>query len=235
MSRDQVSVRVFVATRSAGDEFCFVQWAALHGSMSPLVHPPRSPGSTPQLSGQSRPPSVRWRIGALVRRGRHGHSGRGQPGGRRGERVHSSVEPQRRRLSQYDRRMERAASPEHRLQWLVDRAEIAECLVNYARCIDRRDWAGLQESYTDDGVMQHGEVSVPVRQFPSSQRRSSPGAPPRTILWATRRSWSRVIGRARTRTTLPPTSPKAPPSGARQAAGTTASSSEPTWVGGSPA
>jgi hypothetical protein len=42
--------------------------------------------------------------------------------------------------------MERA-SPEQRLQWLVDRAEIAECLVNYARCIDRRDWAGLQNSY----------------------------------------------------------------------------------------
>lgn len=58
--------------------------------------------------------------------------------------------------------MERALSPEHGhgLQWLQDRAEIAECLVNYARCIDQRDWAGLQDTYTRDGVMQHGEVSV---------------------------------------------------------------------------
>jgi SnoaL-like domain len=59
------------------------------------------------------------------------------------------------------RRMDRPTDPEQRLQWLMDRAEIAECLVNYARCIDRRDWAGLQDSYAEDGVMQHGEVSVP--------------------------------------------------------------------------
>ena len=51
-------------------------------------------------------------------------------------------------------------SPEARLQWLVDRAEIAELLVAYARCIDRRDWSGLQETYTEDGVMDHGAVAV---------------------------------------------------------------------------
>lgn len=62
--------------------------------------------------------------------------------------------------------MEPAASPEQRLQWLVDRAEIAECLVTYARCIDRRDWTGLQNSYTADGVMQHGEASVPRESVP---------------------------------------------------------------------
>ncbi len=38
--------------------------------------------------------------------------------------------------------------------------------MNYAGCIDRRDWAGLQESYTEDGVMQHGEASVPRRDVP---------------------------------------------------------------------
>ena len=63
-------------------------------------------------------------------------------------------------------RMERPTAPEQRLQWLMDRAEIAECLVNYARCIDRRDWAALQDSYTEDGVMQHGEASVPRDAVP---------------------------------------------------------------------
>ncbi|MBJ7610058.1 MAG: nuclear transport factor 2 family protein [Candidatus Dormibacteraeota bacterium] len=48
-----------------------------------------------------------------------------------------------------------------RLQWLIDRAEIAECLVNYARDIDRRDWRALQDSYTESDVMQPGEASVP--------------------------------------------------------------------------
>jgi ketosteroid isomerase-like protein len=55
---------------------------------------------------------------------------------------------------------QRPTSPEAQLQWLVDRAEIAELLVEYARCIDRRDWAGLQETYTVDGVMDHGAVAV---------------------------------------------------------------------------
>jgi hypothetical protein len=57
-------------------------------------------------------------------------------------------------------------SPEQQLQWLMDRAAIADCLVNYARCIDRRDWVGLQDSYTADGVMQHGEASVPREAMP---------------------------------------------------------------------
>jgi hypothetical protein len=57
-------------------------------------------------------------------------------------------------------------SAEQRLQWLIDRAEIAERLVEYARCIDRRDWDGLQDSYTEKGVMQHGEVSVPREAMP---------------------------------------------------------------------
>jgi hypothetical protein len=51
-------------------------------------------------------------------------------------------------------------SLDEQVRWLVDRARIAELLVRYARCIDERDWAGLQETYTDDGVMQHGTVSV---------------------------------------------------------------------------
>jgi len=67
--------------------------------------------------------------------------------------------------------VERVTSTEHQLQWLVDRAEIAECLVNYARCIDRRDWAGLQDTYTADGVMQHGDVSVPRESVPELSER----------------------------------------------------------------
>src|ERR1700686_3508490 len=65
-----------------------------------------------------------------------------------------------------ERRMERPTSTEERVQWLMDRAEIAECLVGYAGCIDRRDWAGPQDSNTKDGVMQHGEVSVPRQAGP---------------------------------------------------------------------
>ncbi len=57
-------------------------------------------------------------------------------------------------------------TPEQLLHWLVDRAAIAECLVNYARCIDRRDWAGLQDSYAENGVMQHGDASVPREAVP---------------------------------------------------------------------
>src|SRR5215468_2911491 len=46
------------------------------------------------------------------------------------------------------------------VRWLVDRAEIAELLARYARCIDERDWAGLQGTYAEDGVMEHGATAV---------------------------------------------------------------------------
>jgi ketosteroid isomerase-like protein len=51
-------------------------------------------------------------------------------------------------------------SLDEQIRWLVDRAQIAELLVHYASCIDARDWTGLQDTYTEDGVMQHGTVSV---------------------------------------------------------------------------
>lgn len=57
-------------------------------------------------------------------------------------------------------------SLEDRVAWLVDRAAIAEHLHHYADCIDRRDWAGLQACYTADGVMQHGDASVPREEVP---------------------------------------------------------------------
>ena len=61
--------------------------------------------------------------------------------------------------------------PDDRLGWLVDRAEIAELLVTYARCIDRRDWTGLQECYAADGVMQHGDASVARDGVPEMSER----------------------------------------------------------------
>lgn len=57
------------------------------------------------------------------------------------------------------------------LQWLLDRAEIAELLVHYASCIDARDWSALQGCYTDDGVMEHGEVSAPRAAVPELSER----------------------------------------------------------------
>lgn len=33
-------------------------------------------------------------------------------------------------------------------------------MVEYARCIDHRDWAGMQDCYTEDGIMDHGAIAV---------------------------------------------------------------------------
>ena len=52
------------------------------------------------------------------------------------------------------------------LQLLLDRAEIGELMVAYARCIDRRDWPGMQRCYAEDGVMDHGAVAVGRDQVP---------------------------------------------------------------------
>lgn len=60
---------------------------------------------------------------------------------------------------------------DERVRLLFDRADIAECLVRYARCIDERDWAGLQESYADEGVMQHGDASVTRDGVPEMSER----------------------------------------------------------------
>ena len=57
-------------------------------------------------------------------------------------------------------------SIEAQVQWLVDRALIAQLLIGYARCIDRRDWAGLQATYAEDGVMDHGAIAVGRERVP---------------------------------------------------------------------
>lgn len=43
------------------------------------------------------------------------------------------------------------SSPEEQLQWLVDRAQIHDLLVEHARRLDNRDWHGLQELFAEDG------------------------------------------------------------------------------------
>jgi SnoaL-like domain len=67
--------------------------------------------------------------------------------------------------------MEQATSFERQVRWLVDRAEITELLARYARCIDARDWAGLQDTYAEDGVMEHGATAVGRDQVPDLSER----------------------------------------------------------------
>lgn len=43
--------------------------------------------------------------------------------------------------------------PAAQLQWLVDRAAIGDLLVDFARALDERDWAGYAANYALDGVL----------------------------------------------------------------------------------
>ena len=60
------------------------------------------------------------------------------------------------------------STPEAQLAWLVDRAQISDLLITYARCADTRDWSGIGALFTDDG-----EFTAPVggtfrgRDFPA--------------------------------------------------------------------
>ena len=56
--------------------------------------------------------------------------------------------------------MRRMTPLQRQVLWLADRAEIAELLARYALCIDGRDWAGLQATYAEDGVMEHGGTAA---------------------------------------------------------------------------
>lgn len=40
------------------------------------------------------------------------------------------------------------------VQWLVDRAAISDLIVNFARCLDVRDWEGYVENFAEDGVLE---------------------------------------------------------------------------------
>jgi uncharacterized protein (TIGR02246 family) len=43
-------------------------------------------------------------------------------------------------------------TPEAQLAWLVDRAQISDVLITYARCADTADWDGVAALFTEDGT-----------------------------------------------------------------------------------
>lgn len=55
--------------------------------------------------------------------------------------------------------------PQAQLRWLVDRAQISDVLIEYARCSDARDWAGMGELFTEDGQAVFAARSFPGRDF----------------------------------------------------------------------
>ena len=44
--------------------------------------------------------------------------------------------------------------PEAQLRWLVDRAAISDRLLDFARCLDTRDWEGYLANFTEDAELQ---------------------------------------------------------------------------------
>ena len=55
--------------------------------------------------------------------------------------------------------------PQAQLRWLVDRAQISDVLVEYARCADAADWSGMGELFTEDGEAVFAAGSFPGRNF----------------------------------------------------------------------
>ena len=50
--------------------------------------------------------------------------------------------------------------PDRQLQWLVDRAAISDLIVAMARALDERDGSAYAELFTDDGVLELGELRI---------------------------------------------------------------------------
>lgn len=50
--------------------------------------------------------------------------------------------------------------PAAQLQWLLDRAAISDLLIDFARALDDRDWAGYAANFAEDGVL---DVAPTVR------------------------------------------------------------------------
>jgi uncharacterized protein (TIGR02246 family) len=48
-------------------------------------------------------------------------------------------------------------TPEEQLAWLVDRAQISDLVITYARLADTADWDGIAALFTEDGL-----VTTPV-------------------------------------------------------------------------
>ena len=54
--------------------------------------------------------------------------------------------------------------PRRQLQWLVDRAEVSDLLVAMARALDERDEVGYASLFTEDGVLELGDMNVRGRE-----------------------------------------------------------------------
>ncbi len=52
-----------------------------------------------------------------------------------------------------------------KLEQLLARAEIQDCMARYARGVDRRDWASVRATYHDDAVDDHGSFSGSADDF----------------------------------------------------------------------
>jgi 3-phenylpropionate/cinnamic acid dioxygenase small subunit len=52
-----------------------------------------------------------------------------------------------------------------RLEQLIAKAEIEECLCRYARGVDRRDWPMVRAGFHDDATDQHGEFTGNADEF----------------------------------------------------------------------
>ena len=59
---------------------------------------------------------------------------------------------------------------EAQVQWLVDRACIAELLAEYARSIDAKDFDATQDCFTSDGVMELPFGTIPAAQLADAAR-----------------------------------------------------------------
>ncbi|MET8169039.1 nuclear transport factor 2 family protein [Streptomyces sp. NPDC005329] len=44
-------------------------------------------------------------------------------------------------------------TPTEQIQWLVDRAAISDLLIDFARALDDKDWAGYAANYAENGVL----------------------------------------------------------------------------------
>ncbi len=55
--------------------------------------------------------------------------------------------------------------PQEQLRWLVDRAQISDVLIEYARCADAADWSAMGELFTEDGSAVFAAGSFPGRAF----------------------------------------------------------------------
>jgi len=53
---------------------------------------------------------------------------------------------------------------DRQLQWLVDRAAISDLIVAMARALDERDGAAYAELFTDDGVLELGDLRIEGRE-----------------------------------------------------------------------